>query len=330
MSPTQMRKAARRRAVRRQRILLCSLLLLFVCISVFLLTQCAAAGKTEQPTVLETLPPTAAQTDAPLPALPAGWEWRQTTEAELSRGTLILVNAAQDFDPSLPEVVSVYGNKTDSYLVKSSSLSVQSVVLDALNDWMDAFAAESGKTDVNIIAGWRSLADQTELYDNAVATKGQAHADAYIALPGHSEHHTGLAVDLDTYDVVQGTAGGFDGDGDYAWAVEHAWEYGFIQRYPPAKSAVTGINYESWHFRYVGLPHAWVMQSENLCLEEYLEYLRQYTFFGEHLVVTCLGVRYEIYFCPKDRLVVPTAGSYTLSGNNMDGFIVTIPSQQLP
>ena len=154
------------------------------------------------------------------------------------------------------------------------------------------------------------------------------HADAYIALPGHSEHHTGLAVDLDTYNTEDGTSGGFDGDGEYAWAVEHAWEYGFIQRYPPSKSDVTGIDYESWHFRYVGLPHSWVMASENLCLEEYTDYLRRFPFSGEHLSVTCLGASYEIYFCPVGQVAVPASGSYTVSGNNVDGFIVTVKTSE--
>ena len=62
-------------------------------------------------------------------------------------------------------------------------------------------------------------------------------------------------------------------DGDYAWLTENAWRYGFILRYPPEKADVTGIGYESWHFRYVGIPHAWYMQENNLCLEEYLDLL---------------------------------------------------------
>lgn len=256
--------------------------------------------------------------------LPAGWEWLQISDAEMSQGTLILVNRDHAFDPNLPQTVSVYEHKSGCYLVKDIYLSVREDVVAALNEWMEAFAAESGKKDVNIVAGWRSYDDQVRLYQNAVDTKGQAHADAYLALPGHSEHHTGLAIDLDTYDLSTGTSGGFDGDGAYVWAVDHAWEYGFIQRYPPQKSDVTGIKYESWHFRYVGLPHAYVMKTENYCLEEYIDYLRNYPVSEEHLYVTCLGKNYEICFCPIGQLAVPTTGSYIISGNNVDGFIVTV------
>ena len=255
---------------------------------------------------------------------PEGWKLLSLPEAARTEGNLVLVNASHSIDAAKAQTVSVYEHKTGSYLVKDVYLSVTPETMQALNDWMDAFAKETGITDINIVSGWRSFADQTAIYDNAVATRGQAHADAYIALPGHSEHHTALAVDLDTYNVGTGTSGGFDGNGAYAWVVQHAWEYGFIQRYPIQKSDVTGIDFESWHFRYVGLPHAYVMQTENLCLEEYIDFLRNYPFSGEHLFVTCLGVRYELYFCAGDQVAVPTTGSYTISGNNVDGFIVTV------
>ncbi len=84
------------------------------------------------------------------------------------------------------------------------------------------------------------------------------------------------------------------------------------------------LSYESWHFRYVGLPHACVMAENDLCLEEYIDYLRGFPFSGEHLQVTCLGRSYEIYYCPRDQVYVPVNGTYTISGNNVDGFIVTI------
>lgn len=322
MSPAQKRKTARRKAIRRQNILLGSLLLLTACIIVFFFSQCGTSSEKSKTIATEGAQQTDPVPDTPLPT---SWEWRTMPETALSEGTLVLVNADYAFDPALPQTVRVYEHKSESYLVKDVYLSVTPEAMDALNRWMDDFAAQTGIADVNIIAGWRSYDDQVAIYDNAVASKGQAHADAYIALPGHSEHHTGLAVDLGTYDVSSSTSGGFDGDGAYAWAVGHAWEYGFVQRYPPAKSDITGISYESWHFRYVGLPHAYVMTTENLCLEEYIDCLRGYPFDGEHLRVRCQGQAYEIYYCRGSRIVVPTSGDYTVSGNNADGYIVTVP-----
>ena len=71
-------------------------------------------------------------------------------------------------------------------------------------------------------------------------------------------------------------------------------------------------------------PHAYIMQTENLCLEEYIDALRNYSFSGERFRVTCLGVSYELYYCAGDQVVVPTTSSYTISGNNVDSFIVTV------
>ena len=197
-------------------------------------------------------------------------------------------------------------------------------MISSLNTWMSAFAEESGHRDVNVVAGYRSIDDQQMLYDNAVRTKGQAHADRYLSLPGHSEHHTGLALDLSLYDVQNGTSSDFTGTGSYTWAEEHAWEYGFILRYPNSKSSITGIDYESWHYRYVGAPHACYMYQNDLCLEEYIDLLRSFPFDGDHLFVNCLGSRYEIYFCPGNIAIVPDTGEYLVSGNNVDGLIVTV------
>lgn len=310
------RRARRRRQIRRQRLLLAAFLLGLVLLVVLLVSRCGKGDPAG--------PDTSAQTSSETEALPDGWERRETTEADLARGTLVLVNRDYGYDPEESRTVSIYERKSENYLARGIDIGLREDAMEALNRWMDDFAAESGETNVNVVAGWRSYDEQAALYEDAVETEGQAYADAYLALPGHSEHHTGLAVDLDTYDMTDGSSGGFDGGGVYTWAVEHAWEYGFIQRYPPQKSDITGINYESWHFRYVGLPHAYVMQRENLCLEEYIDYLRGYPFAGEHLRVTCLGRSYELYFCPKDQMIVPSGGGCTVSGNNVDGYIVTV------
>ena len=335
MTAEQIKRSDRiHRTRRKKQILLGGIVLCLLLLAVLLLTQCrkssaestaGSAGSVENPASIPER--TAAESASSVPSVdPTTDDWMllPQPEAALSSGSLVLVNQSHAYDPALPQILSVYENKTDSYLVKDIYLSVTPDAMEALNAWMDAFSEETGLSDINIVAGYRSYEDQVFLYQNAVDTKGQAHADAYLALPGHSEHHTGLAVDLDTYDVAAGTSGGFDGTGAYAWAVAHAWEYGFIQRYPPHKSNITGISYESWHFRYVGLPHACVMAEKDLCLEEYIDYLRGFPFSGEHLQVTCLGRSYEIYYCPRDQVYVPVNGTYTISGNNVDGFIVTI------
>lgn len=249
---------------------------------------------------------------------------RHMTESELHAGTLMLVNAENGCASSKTVLTSVYAGKTDSYLVKDASLSVAPDVLSALNDWMDASFSQNGVSNINIVAGFRSDEEQRCLYDNALQTKGQAYADKYFMLPGFSEHHTGLAIDLALYDVETGTSADFTGTGVYAWTAEHACDYGFIQRYPDSKSAITGIDFESWHYRYVGIPHACYMYRNGLCLEEYLELLKRYPYAGEHLLFSCNGIHYEIWYCEGLDVTVPTDASYELSGNNDDGFIVTV------
>ncbi len=262
------------------------------------------------------------ETEQPAP-LPAGYR-EEYVLPPLSDGTLVLVNRAFGFDPDGVETVSINDLRSIHYGVRSTELGLRPEVIEALNAWLDDFFDQSGIWEVTVVAAHRSFAEQQQLYDRAVQNNGQAYADCYLALPGHSEHHTGLVLDLDTYFPETNESGGFSGTGAYQWAADHAWEYGFVLRYPADKTDLTGIAYESWHYRYVGLPHSYLMAADGLCLEEYIDRLRRCPFDGEHLTVECLGTAYELYFCPAGRLVVPTDRAFTVSGNNVDGYIVTI------
>ncbi len=116
------------------------------------------------------------------------------------------------------------------------------------------------------------LETKTGLLERSGLERHEAFREAgrQLEMPGHSEHHTGLAVDIVgvAYQVLdEGQAG----TKEAGWLAEHCAEYGFILRYPPDKEAVTGIEYESWHFRYVGKPAAAFMREKGLCLEEFLE-----------------------------------------------------------
>ena len=130
-----------------------------------------------------------------------------------------------------------------------------------------------------ICSSYRSQERQQELYDNKVQRvmaegasleAAQAEAARWVALPGTSEHQTGLAVDIvslsnQMLDETQ------ESTPEFQWLAENAWKYGFILRYPNDKSEKTGIAYEPWHFRFVGKEAAEEMHDLGLCLEEYLE-----------------------------------------------------------
>ena len=119
---------------------------------------------------------------------------------------------------------------------------------------------------VTIVSTFRTRETQQYLYDHT-ANK------ADTAIPGHSEHECGLAVDV----IDSGSLGWgdplIDAQEDMPaqkWLMEHCWEYGFILRYPKDKEEITGIIYEPWHYRYVGREHAEIIMKNGLCLEEYL------------------------------------------------------------
>ena len=125
---------------------------------------------------------------------------------------------------------------------------------------------------------FRSIEDQKSLWDARVKKQleeglSQEEAEAVVgqkvAIPGTSEHHTGLAIDIscDQADIAKTEA-------LYQWYAEHCWEYGFILRYPADKIEITGITYEPWHFRYVGVEMAKAVTESGLCLEEYLQMLK--------------------------------------------------------
>lgn len=141
-----------------------------------------------------------------------------------------------------------------------------------------AKAAEADGVSLMLCSGYRSVEYQQGLFDKKVEqclSEGLSQEDAEIkaativAAPGHSEHNTGLAADIVTPDhQMLDTA--FEQTPAFAWLSQHAAEYGFILRYPQDKTAITGIIYEPWHYRYVGVDNAAAILQSGGCLEEYL------------------------------------------------------------
>jgi len=116
------------------------------------------------------------------------------------------------------------------------------------------------------VSSYRSYATQNMLYNNYVAQRGKTEADTFSARPGHSEHQTGLAIDVNTasrYTNFGETAEGI-------WLKEHCHEYGFIIRYEEGKEHLTGYRFEPWHIRYVGIEVATEIYEKDITFEEYL------------------------------------------------------------
>lgn len=191
---------------------------------------------------------------------------RETGEgSQLSDPLLVMVN---DRTP-IPEDWKVTPRMVDDEQVDQR-------MYKALTDMFDAAAKDN--VWFWVASGYRSVEDQEEILERAVRenveegmTEQKAREEALrtIQRPGYSEHHTGLAVDLN--DVSDN----FEKTEAYRWLSEHGAEYGFIQRYKSHKTEITGIDRESWHYRYVGKEHAMAMERLDLCLEEYVAYLRE-------------------------------------------------------
>ncbi len=257
------------------------------------------------------------------------------SEDDLGTGHLVLVNNNIKLltEVNEDELVTVREYKNSAYWVKDYSVLVLPDTMDALNEMLLAFYNATGNSNVMVRSGYRSFAYQQELYDEEISSTGE-NSSTLVAMAGYSEHHTGYAVDFTTYNGS--SYSDFDGTGDYEWIMDNCYKYGFINRYPEGKESLTLIDNEPWHFRYVGIPHAKVMYDYDMCLEEYISFLKNYTIDSGFLYVEDDdGAEYIIYYVPlsdpdSTTIYIPlmddgiTAYPYEISGNNVDGFIVTV------
>ena len=172
-------------------------------------------------------------------------------------------------------VVNKWNTIPDGYQTELTTLSngkqVDSRIYPALQDLFDAMRADGIYPIVR--EGYRTTTDQQSILDDKIKAYEQEGlssllakkmASEWVAAPGTSEHQLGIAVDINV-DKTKST-----NDEVYTWLAEHAWEYGFILRYPKDKENVTGTGYEPWHYRYVGKEAAKEIWQEGCCLEEYV------------------------------------------------------------
>ena len=184
-----------------------------------------------------------------------------------SKGILILVNKYQkltsDYTPNdLEEINSKYfinGNSRVRMLRKEAKENFEKL----------SEASIKNNTPVYGQSAYRSYQSQETLYNNAVNTIGKEKADIDTARPGHSEHQTGLTIDVSS--TKNGNMLEFGNTASYYWMIENAHKYGFILRYPQGKEKIHGFINEPWHYRYVGIETATDMHNNhsNLTFDEY-------------------------------------------------------------
>ena len=186
-----------------------------------------------------------------------GLGWHFGVESTRFRGNILLVNESHrleaDYVPD--ELVNLYQQR-HSFRLASSEIMLTRPTYEAMERMFHA-AEEADMNGYIVTSGYRSYQRQQEVYAQSEPGKAQQ--------PGASEHQTGMA-----FDVSVETGDGFENTPQYSWLMTHAHEYGFVQRYPANKADITGISYEPWHYRYVGVDAATRMHQTGQVLEEFL------------------------------------------------------------
>lgn len=169
----------------------------------------------------------------------------------------------EDYQPTdlvYPDVKFIFNEQIEKRMMRA----------EAATALEELFAA--AETESRYLAGvsaYRSHQTQQSLFDNYVAKDGLEKAKTYSALPGTSEHETGLSVDVTTSDGACAAQDCFGDTAESEWLAENAHKYGFIIRYPEGQEGITGYKYEPWHIRYVGIDVATELFDNKLTLEEY-------------------------------------------------------------
>ena len=187
--------------------------------------------------------------------------YTNTKQAENLNTNIILVNKynylTEDYVPeNLEEIDTTYA-RSGMQLVSEAKEAFETLAENAKEDDMTIIAMSS----------YRSYDYQVDLYNRYVETDGKEAADTYSARAGFSEHQTGLAVDIYNGDLPYTS---FEETEEFEWMQENAYKYGFILRFPEDKTDITGYEYESWHYRYVGKEVAKYIHDNHSTLEEYI------------------------------------------------------------
>lgn len=193
---------------------------------------------------------------------------------------------AEPDGPGSPEedwqflLVNPWNEIPEDYEVQLKTLPGGLKVDERIYDDLSAMLAACREAGLapKVISAYRTTATQTRLYNNKIARLRSAgyskaaavkEAGRWVARPGTSEHQLGLALDIVSASY-QALTKKQEKTKEQKWLMEHCWEYGFILRYPNDKNEITGIGYEPWHYRYVGVENALDIRDSGLCLEEYL------------------------------------------------------------
>ncbi len=230
---------------------------------------------------------------------------------QIYSGPLLLINQDYPIQESgmMKDIINLSENTylTQGYGLLQPDIRLSEKVADEFSRMVKA-AKNDGIDHFMINSGFRTLDEQHQLYLDM--------GSEYALPAGYSEHNAGLSLDIGSSGMKMEKAP------EGKWLEKNAWKYGFILRYPKDKSKITGIQYEPWHFRYVGLPHSAIIHQENMVLEQYLKYIKE----KRNLLVRIDGEEYDISFYDltgQSSIQARVGSTYEISGDNMNGVIVT-------
>ncbi|EKS8354683.1 MULTISPECIES: M15 family metallopeptidase [Bacillus cereus group] len=242
----------------------------------------------------------------------ANTERKEITKEQIYKGDLLLVNRNYPVkkDSIRSDIINVNHNSelVRGYVIFDRNLRLSKYVVKKFLNVVDA-AGKDGVQHFLMSSGYRDFKEQSKLYKEM--------GSDYALPAGYSEHNLGLSLD------VGSTQKKMEKAPEGKWIEENVWKHGFVLRYPKNKSNITGIQYEPWHIRYVGLPHSAIMQKKNFTLEEYLEFLKE----EKEVSTEVEGKKYTVSYykvSENTKVNVPANKQYEISGNNMDGVIVTV------
>lgn len=260
----------------------------------------------------------------------------QQRKLELSRddvhkGTLLLVNRAH------PVAAQPSGEELEPALMAGSFAVLEESILlerECLEMLTRLIKAAGGEEEIMVVSGYRTRREQEEIYESSLVENGPLYTSQYVAHPGCSEHQTGLAVDVGQAGApLDFIAPAFPDEGSCLAFKKLAARYGFIQRYKEGKETITFIACEPWHFRYVGVPHSEIIQEMDLCLEEYLSFIKAFTPQSGCLTWSGNGEICDILYVEAGEqgasLHLPDRDALAVSGNNVDGYVITM-TRRLP
>ncbi|MDQ0896962.1 MULTISPECIES: D-alanyl-D-alanine carboxypeptidase family protein [unclassified Paenibacillus] len=221
-----------------------------------------SASPSPSPTITPTKVPSASPSPSAVP--PKSGAIQVVAKPE---SITVLVNKQYSLPSSYEPTDLVYPDIPFIFAEKSEKRKMRKAAAGAIEKLF--VGAEKDGIHLSGVSAYRSYATQKALFQRYVLRDGEEKAKMYSAVPGTSEHETGLAIDVTGRDGKCAAEDCFAGTKEAKWLETHVAEYGFIVRYPKGKTTITGYQYEPWHIRYVGVDVSKEMAAKSLTLEEY-------------------------------------------------------------